>query len=315
MVWPFTKQASNGFGFYSTTADVTEGIDGAGLTAIVTGGASGIGVETSKTLALRGVHVILAVRTLEAAEAVKENICKEKSDAKIDILHLDLSSLASVRQFASDFKAMNLPLNILINNAGVMQCPFQLSNDNIELQFATNHIGHFLLTSLLLETMKNTATESKIEGRIVILSSSYHKYTYSEGIRLDKINSPEGYSRLHAYGQSKLSNLLHCYELAGKLKEQNVPVTVNSVHPGYIFTNLQRHITILAYVARVVMFHLWKTPSQGAATTCYVALHPHLHGVSGKYFANCKEDTPSKFATNAKLAEDLWNLSEKMANC
>ncbi|KAI5057897.1 hypothetical protein GOP47_0027912 [Adiantum capillus-veneris] len=315
MVWPFTKQSVSGFGFYSTAAEVTEGIDGSGLTAIITGGASGIGVETSKTLALRGVHVILAVRNVEAAETVKGNIFKVKSDAKIDILHLDLSSLASVRQFVSDFKAMNLPLNLLINNAGVMQCPFQLSKDGIELQFATNHLGHFLLTSSLLETMKSTALESKIEGRIVNLTSSYHKYTYSEGIRLDRINSPEGYSRLYAYGQSKLANLLHCYELARRLQEQNVPITINSVHPGYIFTNLQRHITIMAYIGRVVMYHLWKTPSQGAATTCYVALHPGVKGLSGKFFADCNQDTPSKFATNAKLAEDLWKLSEKMTNC
>lgn len=315
MVWPFTKQGGSGFGFYSTAEEVTEGIDGSGLTAIVTGGASGIGVETSKTLAFRGAHVILAVRNLEAAAIVKENICREKSDTKIDVLHLDLGSLASVRQFVLDFKAMNLPLNILINNAGVMQCPYQQSEDGIELQFATNHIGHFLLTSLLLETMKNSAVESKIEGRIVNLTSSYHKYTYGEGIRLNKINSQEGYTRLYAYGQSKLANLLHCYELARRLKEENAPIIINAVHPGYIHTNLQRHITILAYIGRVVMFHLWKTPSQGAATTCYVALHPNLQGVSGKYFADCNEDTPSKFATKAELAEDLWKLSEEMAHC
>eukprot|EP00250_Pteridium_aquilinum_P035695 c9834_g2_i1 orf=241-858(+) len=205
MVWPFGKQADSGFGFYSTAAEVTEGIDGSALTAIVTGGASGIGEETAKILVLRGVHVIIAARNLEAAVIVKKNICNEKSDAKLDLLHLDLSSLASVRQFVNDFKSMNLPLNILINNAGVMQCPYQLSQDGIELQFATNHLGHFLLTALLLDTMKDSALNSRTEGRIVNLSSSYHWYAYAEGIRFDKINSNEGYSQLGAYGQSKLA--------------------------------------------------------------------------------------------------------------
>lgn len=312
MVWPFCKQADSGFGFYSTAAEVTEGIDGSALTAVVTGGASGIGLDTTKTLALRGVHVVLAARNLEAAAIVKESICKEKPDAKIDLLHLDLSSLASVRQFVRDFKSMNLSLNILINNAGVMQCPYQLSRDGIELQLATNHIGHFLLTSLLLETMKESAVESKIEGRIVNLSSSYHKYSYAEGIRFDKINSSEGYSQLGAYGQSKLANLLHCYELARRLKEDNVPITVNSVHPGFIFTNLQRHILMLAYIARIALFYMWKTPAQGAATTCYVALHPDVKGVSGKYFADCNEASTSELATDSKLARDLWQLSEKL---
>lgn len=312
MAWLLGRRAGRSFGSSSTAAEVTEGVDASALTAIVTGGASGIGAETTRILALRGVHVILAARNLEAAAAVKKKICSEKFDAKLDLLHLDLSSMASVRQFVSTFRSMNLPLNILINNAGVMYCPYQLSQDGIEIHFATNHLGHFLLTSLLLETMKESAFRSKIEGRIVILSSSYHKHAYPEGIRFDKINSSEGYTPLNAYGQSKLANLLHCFELARRLKEDNAPITVNSVHPGFIFTNLQRHVLLIAYLWRVVFFYMWKTIPQGAATTCYASLHPDLQGVSGKYFSDCKEDSPTLLATDTKLAQNLWELSEKM---
>ncbi|PNX97452.1 short-chain dehydrogenase TIC 32 chloroplastic-like, partial [Trifolium pratense] len=152
------------------------------------GASSGIGAETTRVLALRGVHVIMAVRNKVAANDIKEAILKEIPSAKIDVMELDLSSLESVKKFASEFKSSDLPLNILINNAGVMACPFTLSKDNIELQFATNHLGHFLLTNLLLDTMKKTARESKNEGRIVNVSSGAHQFAYSEGIRFDKIN-------------------------------------------------------------------------------------------------------------------------------
>ncbi|CAJ1952808.1 unnamed protein product, partial [Sphenostylis stenocarpa] len=178
----------SGFSSSSTAEEVTHGIHGTGLTAIVTGTTHGIGIETARVLALRGVHVIMAVRNVTAAKAVKEAIVKEIPTAKVDVMELDLSSMASVRKFASEFSSSGFPLNILINNAGITATPFSLSKDNIELQFATNHLGHFLLTHLLLDTMKKTASVSKKEGRIVNVSSDGHQYTYPEGIRLDKIN-------------------------------------------------------------------------------------------------------------------------------
>ncbi|KAM4074877.1 hypothetical protein ACB094_10G127400 [Castanea mollissima] len=240
-MWIFSWKGPSGFSASSTAEEVTKGIDGTGLTAIVTGASSGLGAETTRVLSLRGVHVIMAVRNTDAGKNVKEQILKENPNAKIDVMELDLTSMGSVRKFASDYNASGLPLNLLINNAGVMATPFKLSQDNIELQFATNHIGHFLLTNHLLETMKKTARDSNKEGRIVNLSSMAHKYAYREGIRFDKINDESGYNSISAYGQSKLANILHANELARRLKEEGVDITANSLHPGMIATNLLRY--------------------------------------------------------------------------
>uniref|UniRef100_A0A803Q540 Uncharacterized protein n=1 Tax=Cannabis sativa TaxID=3483 RepID=A0A803Q540_CANSA len=153
-MWIFGWKGPSGFSARSTAEEVTQGIDGTGLTAIVTGASSGLGEETTRVFALRGVHVIMAVRNLDAGRKVKDEITKEIPSAKIDIMELDLSSLESVRKFASDYKSSGLPLNLLINNAGVMATPFMLSKDNIELQFATNHlavanaVGKFVLKNV-----------------------------------------------------------------------------------------------------------------------------------------------------------------------
>ncbi|KAK7849648.1 short-chain dehydrogenase tic 32 [Quercus suber] len=248
----------SGFGSASTAEQVTEGIDASNLTAIVTGGVSGIGLETVRVLALRKAHVIIAARNMEAANAAKQLILKDNETARVDVLKLDLSSMKSVRAFVDDFNALNVPLNILINNAGVMFCPFQLSKDGIEMQFATNHIGHFLLTNLLLEKMKNTARSTGIEGRVVNLSSIAHNYTYEHGIRFDQINDER--------------------------------------------------------VLRVFTFYLWKNVPQGASTTCYVALHPNLKGVTGKYYLDCNEMEPSAFARDTVLAKKLWDFSNKLVS-
>ncbi|KAJ0729109.1 putative very-long-chain 3-oxoacyl-CoA reductase [Helianthus annuus] len=219
---------------------------------------------------MRGAHVIIAARNIKAANEAKQAILKNNDNAKIDVLELDLSSLNSVNAFVHTFKALNLPLNILINNAGVMFCPYQLSQDGIEMQFATNHLGHFHLTNLLLDKMKETAARTGIEGRIVNLSSIAHRYTYEQGIVFDKINDKDSYSEKKAYGQSKLANILHANELSRRL--------------------------------------------QGAATSCYVALHPDLKGVSGKYFQDCNEYTASNFATDRELAKKLWDYSQNLVN-
>ncbi|KAK7315075.1 hypothetical protein VNO77_33607 [Canavalia gladiata] len=218
MWWPFSRNEGSEFSSSSTAEQVTHDIHGGDLTAIVTGASSGIGAETTRVLAMRGVHVIMAVRNLIAAEDVKQAIFKEIPTAKVDAMELDLSSMASVRKFASQFNASDLPLNILINNAGIYGPPFTLSEDNIELQFATNHLGHFLLTNLLLDTMKKTARESKKQGRIVNVSSHGHRLAYRQGILFDKLNDQSSYRTIWAYGQSKLANILHANELARHLK-------------------------------------------------------------------------------------------------
>nr|ABK22403.1 unknown [Picea sitchensis] len=195
-----------------------------------------------------------------------------------------------------------------------MLCPFKLSEDGLEMQFATNHVGHFLLTHLLLDNMKKTAKVTGVEGRVVNLSSAGHFFTYGEGIRFNRINDESGYSDHKAYGQSKLANILHANELSRRLKEEGANVTANSVHPGCIMTNLMRYSMNLMRVLKFFSGFLWKNVPQGAATTCYVALHPDLKGVSGKYFADCNEVNPSLVAQDKDLAMKLWEFSMKLVN-
>ncbi|XWS55691.1 hypothetical protein CRYUN_Cryun09bG0022600 [Craigia yunnanensis] len=265
--WP----GPSGFGSASTAEEVTDGIDGTNLTAIITGGASGIGLETTRVLALRGVHVVIAARNLKAANEAKTIILTKDETARVDVLELDLCSIKSIRAFAENFNALNLPLNILINNAGIMFCPFQLSQDGIEVQFATNHIGHFLLTNLLLDKMKYTAKATGIQGRIVNLSSIAHSHCYKNGIRFDHISDKTGYNDKRAYGQSKLANILHANELSRRLQEEGVNITVNSVHPGLIMTPLFRHSAVL-----MSMFTFHNTNSFLYFFTTYSTLSPAI---------------------------------------
>ncbi|KAK7369699.1 hypothetical protein VNO80_11742 [Phaseolus coccineus] len=313
-MWFLGWKGASGFSASSTAEQVTEGIDGTALTAIVTGASSGLGLETTQVLASRGVHVVMAVRNVDSGKNVKETILKEIPSAKIDVMELDLSSMASVRKFAADFNSSGLSLNILINNAGVMATPFMLSQDNIELQFATNHLGHFLLTNLLLETMKKTVRECEQEGRIVILSSEAHRFSYREGILFDKINDESGYSSYFAYGQSKLANILHAKELARRLKEEGVEITVNSLHPGSIVTNILRYHGYVNALANTVGKYFLKNVQQGAATQCYVALHPQVKGISGEYFMDCNKAEPTSLAKDSELAKKLWELSSSLTN-
>lgn len=193
-----------------------------------------------------------------------------------------------------------------------MFCPFEISEDGLEMHFATNHVGHFLLTKLLLDKMKKTAKETGVEGRVVNLSSLAHLITYDEGIRLSGINDESGYSDKKAYGQSKLANILHANELSRRLKEEGANVTANSVHPGCIMTNLMRYTMNLMRVFKFLTGFLWKNVPQGAATTCYVALHPDLKGVSGKYFADCNEVNTSSVAQDKDLAMKLWDFTMRL---
>ncbi|KAK3132607.1 hypothetical protein QOZ80_6AG0525100 [Eleusine coracana subsp. coracana] len=305
----FGRKGPSGFSWSSTAEEVTAGISAAGLTAIVTGASSGIGAETARTLALRGAHVVMAVRSLPAAQALRDDVLAQVPEAKIDVMELNLSSMASVRAFASEFIAKGLPLNILINNAGVMAIPFALSKDGIEMQLATNHVGHFLLTHLLLDTMKKTSHETNVEGRIVNVSSEGHRFAYQEGIRFEKINDESVYSSIGAYGQSKLANILHANELARRFKEEGVNITANSLHPGSIITNLLRHHSILDVIHRTLGKLVLKNAQQGAATSCYVALHPQVKGVSGKYFCDSNQYEPSEKAKDISLAKKLWDFS------
>ncbi|KAK7315080.1 hypothetical protein VNO77_33612 [Canavalia gladiata] len=317
-MWPFSRNGVSGFSSSSTAEEVTRQIDGTGLVAIVTGSSSGLGAETARILALRGVHVIMGVIDMIGAKNVKEAIIKEIPNAKVDIIELDLSSMASVRKFAAEFNSTGLPLNILINNAGICAAPFMLSKDNIELQFATNYLGHFLLTNLLLDTMKKTSRESKKEGRIVNVSSGAHGFTYREGILFEKINDQSRYNNWLAYGQSKLALILHANELARRLKKEGEDIIANSVNPGAtsstsIFINNRLltgiHNMVGKFVAEILEKFVVKNVKQGAATTCYVAFHPQVSGINGKYFVDNNLAKTYSQGTNMDLAKKLWDFS------
>uniref|UniRef100_A0A7N1A023 Short-chain dehydrogenase TIC 32, chloroplastic-like n=1 Tax=Kalanchoe fedtschenkoi TaxID=63787 RepID=A0A7N1A023_KALFE len=244
-MWLFSRKDRSGFSSNSTAEEVTQGINAAGLTAIVTGGSSGIGEETSRVLALRGAHVILAVRNTAAGRTSKEKILKQTPTAKVDVMELDLSSIGSVKNFASQFKSTGLPLNLLINNAGISMVPYNLSVDGIELQFATNYVGHFLLTNLLLDTMKETSRRSNVEGRILNITSTAHFTFHKEGICFEKLSDKArytGYGRFSAYRVSKLANILHANELSRRLREEGANVTANSLHPGVVTTKIVDHL-------------------------------------------------------------------------
>ncbi|KAD4178377.1 hypothetical protein E3N88_26968 [Mikania micrantha] len=306
VVNPWEGISKSGFSARNTAEDVTKEVDGHGLTAIITGPTSGIGLETARVLALRGVHVVMAARNVEAAAKCKDTIIKGCASATIDVMELDVSSLESVTRFADEYISMGLPLNILICNAGVMFPPFSLSKDGIESQFATNYLGHFHLTNLLLDTMKTTARKCGKEGRIVLVSSEAHRLTYKGGIMFDKLNDEKCYNKYYAYGQSKLANILHAKELTRRLKEEGVEITVNSLHPGVIATNLARHSSFMSVCIYGLFKHFQKNIPQGASTTCYVALNPKVKGVSGEYFADNNVAKPASKAKDAELAKKLW---------
>ncbi|XP_034479705.1 retinol dehydrogenase 12-like isoform X3 [Drosophila innubila] len=281
--------------------------DETGKVVIVTGSNTGIGKETVLELARRGATVYMACRDKKRAEEARLEIIKETKNQNIFFLELDLSSLESIRKFVAAFKgSKENKLHILINNAGVMRCPRMLTKDGFEMQLGVNHMGHFLLTMLLLDMLKKSAP-----SRIVNVSSRAH--TRGE-INIDDLNSEKSYHEGSAYSQSKLANVLFTRELARRL--EGTGVTVNSLHPGVVATELGRHMKILnnlfgRLVLRTMLWPFLKTPKSGAQTTLYAALDPDLNGVTGLYFSDCKPIKVAPAATDDKMAKLLWEESEK----
>ncbi|XP_037423531.1 short-chain dehydrogenase TIC 32 B, chloroplastic-like [Triticum dicoccoides] len=311
----------SGYGSRTTAEEATLPAGDLGhITAIVTGATSGIGAETARVLARRGARLVLPARNLKAAEETRARILADLGPGghRVVVLPLDLSSLGSVRRFVARFVALRLPLNLLINNAGQYAERFAVSEDGVEMTFATNYLGHFLLTELLLPTMADTARASGVQGRVVNVSSTVHAWFAADAgddgplaylSRVTRKATP--YDPTRAYALSKLANVLHTTALAGRLREMGADVTANCVHPGIVRTRLIRDRAGL--VTNTVFFlasKLLKTVPQAAATTCYAAVHPAVAGVSGRYFADCNEAAPSRLACSAGEAARLWSFSE-----
>ncbi len=289
----------SGFGYGSTAEEVTEGLSLAGKTILVTGCNSGLGHEALRVLTKRGARVVGTARTLDKAKAA----CATVQGDTIP-LACELADPASVRACVAAVKAAGLRLDAIICNAGIMALPKLQQAHGYELQFFTNHIGHFILVTGLLDQLTD-------DGRVVMLSSAAHNMAPKGGIQFDNLSGATGYRDWTQYGQSKMANLLFAKELARRFA--GTKKTANAVHPGVIQTNLGRHMNPIAQFFFGLSDKIaLKSIPQGAATEVYVAVHPAAAGISGAYFADCNVAKSRADADDAALARKLWQVSEEI---
>ncbi len=295
------------FGPQSTAAEVVAGIDLSGRRVIVTGASSGIGVETARALARTGARVTLAVRDVEAGWRVAASIAATAGNSEVDVAPLELTDGASIAAFVSRWDG---PLHVLVNNAGIMAPPEQYTREGWELQFATNHLGHFALALGL-----HDALAADGNARIVSVSSSGHML--SPVIFDDLHFAFRPYDPWLGYGQSKTANVLFAVGATARWRDDGI--TANALMPGAILTNLQRHIG----GGLVTPPERQKTVEQGAATSVLLATSPLLDGIGGRYFVDCNEAAPvtrrtgdmsgvAPYALDAENADRLWELSLRL---
>ena len=283
------------FGATSTAEEVTQGIDLSGRTWVITGVNSGLGYESARVLALRGARIIGLART------------KEKADDALRALSIDgvgvaceLSDLSSVRAAVETVQELGA-LDGIMANAGIMALPELRQQHGYELQFFTNHVGHFVLVTGLLDSLTD-------DGRVVILSSGAHAFA-ENGIEFDNLAGKRDYKPWRMYGISKLANVLFARSLTARFS--GTMRTANSLHPGVIETNLGRHVPDREGMYERLRPRMKSIP-QGAATQCYVATRPELAGVSGKYFSDCAEADTIAAGTDDAMAEQLWTVTEEI---
>jgi NAD(P)-dependent dehydrogenase (short-subunit alcohol dehydrogenase family) len=278
-----------------------------GKIAIVTGANSGIGYEMARALARKAATVILACRNKPKGESAVKQIDQEYPGAKAELMQLDLSDLALVRHFADEFTRHYNRLDILINNAGIMATPFGKTTDGFELQFGTNHLGHFALTGLLLDLIIRTP-----QARVITVTSGGHRFVE---IDFDNLNGEKGYDRQRAYAQSKLANLLFTYELQRRFEGASVDTIAVAAHPGWTATNLQVHWRML----RVLNPLIAQKPEMGALPTLYAAAAPDVQG--GDYYGPDGWQELRGYPTKVRssdssydpaVAAKLWTISEEL---
>ncbi len=277
-------------------------------TAIVTGANSGIGYEAARMLAAKGARVIMACRNTEKGEAAAQQIHSEFPEAALEVMALDLSDLSSVRAFAADFTGRYSALDMLCNNAGVMALPERYkTSDGFEMQFGTNHLGHFALTGLLLAVLQDTP-----DARVVTVSSGGHRMGKVE---FDNLNAERVYKRWGAYGLSKLANLLFTYELQRRLESAGKDVIAVAAHPGYTATNLQAHSGLFSFLNNF----LAQKQEMGALPTLYAATALDVRG--GDYIGPDglmeqrgypKKVKSSEASHDEEVAARLWDVSEEL---
>ena len=270
-----------------------------GKTVLITGASAGIGKATASELAARGAHVVMLCREPAKAEAARAEVRARTPAAQVDVLPLDLARLASVRACAAAVLAACPRIDVLLNNAGVFPPSLRTTADGFEEQIGVNHLGHFLLTSLLLERLAASAP-----ARVVTVSSMMHA-----GGRIDfaSFRTPAKYDAMAAYRQSKLANILFANELARRAAGSGV--TSNSLHPGGVATEITRDAPLWM---RVGMRLVGASPAKGARTSVLLASAPELAMVTGKYFVGGKEKAPAPAAQDGGLARALWDESAKL---
>lgn len=283
-----------------------------GKTAIITGANSGIGLETAKVFAGRGAHIVMAVRNIEKGQHARDLILQNDYEARVSVMKLDLADLASVRSFAENFQQHYDSLDLLINNAGILTPPYSKTKDGFELQFGSNHLGHFALTGLLLPLLKNTP-----HSRVVSLSSLAHK---GARIDFDNLDGSKGYKAMKFYGQSKLANLLFSQELDKRLKEHSLQTLSIACHPGISATNIFKFGNRDApQFLKSFMRNILQPPTLGALSTVYAATDSQLKG--GEYIGPDGKgrrkgypalDTPHASARDTAVSQELWDVSEKL---
>jgi len=292
-----------------TTADIP---DQTGRTAVVTGANTGLGYETAAALAAKGAHVVLAVRNLEKGEEAARRIEQATPGAQIQLQELDLTSLDSIRTAADELRTAHESIDLLINNAGVMMTPKSTTKDGFELQFGTNHLGHFALTNLLLDRL-----QAAPGSRIVTVSSVGHRF--ARGIRFDDLQWERDYNRIRAYGQSKLANLLFTYELQRRL--QGTDTIAVAAHPGGSNTELTRNLPRFVAVAMPLFEPLFQSPDMGALPTLRAATDPGVLG--GQYYGPDgfgEQRGYPKVVASSTASHDtdaqrrLWAVSEELTS-
>lgn len=291
----------SGFGYGTTAEQVTQGFNLSQKTILITGCNSGIGLESLRVLAMRGAHIIACARTEEKAAQAAKSVGAELLCTPVAC---ELSEPDSIRAAIDKIRSLGCTLDALMLNAGIMALPRCETHHGLELQFLTNHVGHFLLTEGLLDMLAD-------DGRVIAVSSEAHRNTVRGGINLDNLDGSRGYNGWQFYGQSKLANILFARELANRLQGTNKAAF--SLHPGVIKTNLYRHTNPVLRTSLLAIDALgFKSIPEGAATQCYLATFPGLNTASGQYFSHCNRKKPSRYGLNDELARSLWQKTEEI---
>jgi NAD(P)-dependent dehydrogenase (short-subunit alcohol dehydrogenase family) len=278
-----------------------------GRTVVVTGGNSGIGFETAVALASMGARVLMTARNADKGRAAVSAIAQRLgADAQVQLVVFDLADLASVRRGAAEILEQAPRLDVLVNNAGLVLSERAETVDGYEATFATNHLGPFLLTNLLLERITGSAP-----ARIVNVASTAHSAA-RRGMPFDDLQSKKQYRGMRVYGQSKLANILFTLELARRVEGRGV--TANSLHPGTVRTGYGGDGDTRGFLAFGIKIAtpFFLSPAKGARTSVYLASSPDVEGVSGQYFVNCKPKQPSRWAQDPEAASRLWRVSEEL---